>query len=264
VGGPSARRGFLPIAVALTSVAWIALWLWGQGPYARYLNHGSWTSTGSAAAICRALPAGNWLLPVSVYGGGWLLMTAAMMLPTTLPLLDRFDRVVAERADRRRLVILVIFGYLIVWTGFGVAAHVLDAGLHQALRQSAWLLLNGWAVGAVILAIAGLFQFSRLKYHCLAKCRTPFSFIAKHWRGPKPRRNAFLLGLDHGLFCVGCCWAIMLLMFVVGTGSVGWMLALGAVMALEKNTRWGARLSLPLGATLLLSAGLVVAVNLAA
>ena len=79
-----------------------------------------------------------------------------------------------------------------------------------------------------------------------------------------PLRRALRLGLDHGLYCVGCCWAIMLLMFIVGTGNVGWMLALGAVMAVEKNAPWGARLSRPLGAALIGGAGLLAGVNLLA
>jgi predicted metal-binding membrane protein len=126
---------------------------------------------------------------------------------------------------------------------------------------SGWLLFNGWALAAAVLAIAGLFQFSRLKYHCLDKCRTPLSFAIEHWRGEAERRQALLLGLHHGLFCVGCCWAIMLLMFVVGTGSVGWMLALGAVMAIEKNAPRGQMLSAPLGVGLLAWSGAIVAAN---
>jgi len=260
----SGRSGFLPVAVGLIATAWVTLWLWGQSPYARYLEHGNWTEPGSAAAICHAVPGGDLLLPLMLYAGGWVLMIAAMMLPTTLPLLNRFARLVRDRVDRSRLIALVIFGYLLVWAGFGVAAHLLDASLHEKIRQTGWLPFNGWVVGSAVLAIAGLFQFSRLKYRCLAKCRTPFSFVAKHWHGPRPLRNALLLGLDHGVFCVGCCWAIMLLMFVVGTGSVGWMLSLGLLMAAEKNTRWGARLSHPLGAALLVAAAAVAGVNLAA
>jgi predicted metal-binding membrane protein len=185
-----------------------------------------------------------------------------MMLPTVIPLLDRFDRLVAGRPDRGRLLALLIAGYLLAWLGFGAAAHLLDALLHQAALRSDWLPSNGWMIGALILAGAGLFQFSRLKYHCLARCRTPLSFIARHWRGRTPRRDALLLGLDHGAFCVGCCWAIMLLMFVVGTASLGWMLLLGAVMALEKNAPWGGRLSRPLGGVLLAAAGALAGVNL--
>src|SRR2546422_5962401 len=94
---------------------------------------------------------------------------------------------------------------------------------------------------------------------CLDKCRSPMSFISGHWHGGNARAEAFGLGVSHGLFCVGCCWSLMLLMFAVGMGSLGWMLVLGATMAVEKNLSWGRRLSAPLGAVLL-GGGLVLAV----
>jgi predicted metal-binding membrane protein len=158
---------------------------------------------------------------------------------------------------------LLIAGYLLVWAAFGLATHLLDTTLHLIVRQSAWLEVNGWVLGALVLATAGAFQFTRLKYRCLDRCRTPFSFIAQYWRGRQPMWNAFALGIHHGAFCVGCCWAIMLLMFVVGTGNVGYMLALGAIMALEKNVSWGRRLSRPLGIALLSWAAILTAVNTA-
>ncbi len=259
-----ARTSFLPVAGALTLGAWAALWLLGGGPYARYIDHGSWIGAGSALAACHAWPGGAAIVAASLYIAGWLLMTVAMMLPTTLPLLDRFERLVRSRTDRRRLLALVIAGYLFAWTGFGVAAHFLDTALHALARQSSWLVLNGWIVGAAIFALAGLFQFSRLKYHCLTRCRTPLSFLLKRWHGPRPMRNALALGFDHGLYCVGCCWAIMLLMFAVGSASLGWMLTLGTVMAVEKNLPWGARLARPIGGALLAGAVAIVADNLAA
>jgi predicted metal-binding membrane protein len=255
---------FVPIISILVGTAWAALWLWEQSPYGRYLDHGRWTEIGLAADICRALPAGDLLVPGLLYAGGWVLMSAAMMLPTALPLLHLFDRLTAARPNRLALIGLLISGYLLVWSGFGVAAHLLDAGLHATVARFGGLLLNGWVPGAIMLTIAGLFQFSRLKYHCLDKCRTPFSFIAQHWNGRTPRLSAFQLGVHHGMFCVGCCWAIMLLMFVVGTGNVGWMLILGAVMALEKNAPWGRRLSHPLGLALLAWAGAIMAANFSA
>ena len=258
-----AQGGFGPILGMLIGTAWAALWLWAQGPYGRYLDHGRWTEIGIAAEICRALPRGDVLFPGLLYIGGWLLMTAAMMLPTVLPLLPRFERLTAERADRRVLVGLLIGGYLLVWVAFGFAAHLLDTALHLIIRQSTWLEVNGWVLGANVLATAGAFQFTRFKYRCLDQCRTPFSFIAQYWRGRRPRRNAFVLGAHHGAFCVGCCWAIMLLMFVVGTGNVGYMLLLGAIMALEKNAPWGRQLSRPLGFALLSWAAIVTAVNAA-
>jgi len=213
------QRGLVPIIGLLIATAWAALWLWAQSPYGRYLDHGRWTEIGIAADICRALPRGDVLLPGLLYVGGWLLMTAAMMLPTVLPLLRRFERLTAARADRHILVGLLIADYLLVWAAFGIAAHLLDTALHLIAGQSTWLVVNGWLLGATVLAIAGAFQFTRLKYRCLDRCRTPLGFMTQYWHGRRPKWNAFLLGGHHGGFCVGCCWAVMLLMFVVGTGE---------------------------------------------
>lgn len=232
--------------------------LWGSSPYGRYLNHGQWTEIGLAANLCSVLPAGPIILPALLYVGGWLLMSAAMMLPTTMPLLGIFDRLTEQRPDRATLLVLVVLGYLLVWCVFGLAAYLTDAALHTLIVANPWLSMNGWIIGASVLATAGLFQFSALKYHCLDKCRTPFSFVNEHWRGQAVRQQAFLLGLHHGIFCVGCCWAIMLMMFVVGTGSVGWMLVLGAILAIEKNVSWGRNLTAPLGAGLLAWSGIVI------
>ena len=83
------------------------------------------------------------------------------------------------------------------------------------------------------------------------KCRSPLSFVTEHWRGSHERSQSFLLEAHHGLFCVGCCWSLMLLMFAVGLGSLGWMLVLGAVMAVEKNVSCGHKIGAPLGVVLL-------------
>jgi predicted metal-binding membrane protein len=257
------RTPLMPVMAVLIATAWLALALWAASPYGRYLDHGNWSDIGLAAAICRALPAGDVLLPAVLYAGGWLLMTTAMMLPTTLPLLRRFERLTSARPDRHHLVLLLIAGYLLVWGAFGIAAHLLDAALHLIVRRSDWLVANGWILCAVVLIAAGAFQFSRLKYRCLNQCRSPLGFITRHWHGRRPGWDALRLGAHHGAFCVGCCWAIMLLMFVVGTGNVGWMLTLGAIMAVEKNMPWGWRLSRPLGVALVCWGTLVIAVNFA-
>ena len=157
------RSPFLPLMGLLVALAWFSLWIWERSPYGRYLDHG----LGVAASLCRALPAGEVLLPALLYVGGWVLMTAAMMLPTTLPLLDTFRRLTSRRADRRLLIGLVIVGYLGVWSLFGLAAHLLDWMLHEVVQRSAWLTFNGWLLGALTLGVAGLFQFSALKYSCL-------------------------------------------------------------------------------------------------
>jgi len=259
---------FLPIMLGLITVAWVTLALWEVSPYGRYLDHGNWTQAGLAGAICSFLPQGELVFPLLLYTGGWLLMSAAMMLPTTLPLLDIFRRMTTGRPDSSALLILVIGGYLLAWASFGAVAHLLDIGVNNAVRQSAWLTFNGWALGVAVLVLAGAFQFSSAKNYCLTRCRAPFSFVVSHWHGVSPRKEALWLGISHGIFCVGCCWALMLLMFVVGTGSVGWMLMLGAVMALEKNLSgngWLTRnIGTVLGIALFAGATLITAVHLGA
>jgi predicted metal-binding membrane protein len=238
------RKAFLWSISSLIILAWLILWVWGRSPYGRYLEHGQLGDIGHDGAS----PV---LLSVTLYIAGWTLMTVAMMLPTTLPLLEIFRRLTRRRPEQWQLVALVILGYLAVWAGFGVAAHASDWLLHQAVERSTWLEANAWAIGAGTLLLAGGFQFTRLKYRCLDKCRAPLSFVMEYWRGRHDYRNALLLGINHGFFCVGCCWALMLLMFGVGVGNVGWMLALGAIMAVEKNLPWGRKLSAPLGFALL-------------
>jgi predicted metal-binding membrane protein len=105
------------------------------------------------------------------------------------------------------------------------------------------------------LVLVGAYQLSPLKDRCLTVCRDPFTFLWRHYR--RGLRGGLNLGLRHGLWCLGCCWALMLLMFATGVGSLLWMLALTAVMVAEKTTRWGARLVVPVGVALVVS-GLVL------
>ena len=247
------RSSVLPVALgALVLLAWLALWLWHGSPYGRYLHHGDLARLGPAGTSVDAAA------QAALYVAGWLLMTAAMMLPTTLPLLQIFHRMTGSRDDRVELLLLAIAGYLGVWLAFGIAARAFDLALHEALDRGGWLQADAWLFGAAPLLLAGGFQFTRLKYRCLDRCRAPLSFVVQHWRGDDTRAQALLLGAHHGAFCVGCCWALMLLMFTVGTGNLGWMLALGARMAIEKNAPWGRRIGAPLGVALLLWGAAVV------
>jgi predicted metal-binding membrane protein len=188
-------------------------------------------------------------------------MTVAMMLPTSVPLLTLFHRLTRTRTDRRLLVALVIVGYLCIWVLFGVVAYLGAWGLHQVTEQSQWLSANVWVLGAGPLILAGVYQFTPLKYRCLDKCRSPLSFIVEHWRGSDEKQQAFWLGVHHGIFCVGCCWALMVLMFPLGVGNIGWMLVLALLMAIEKNMPWGRQFGKPLG-IVLLGIGLGIACRL--
>jgi predicted metal-binding membrane protein len=256
------RTLFAWLILALSAASWLTLWSLNASPYGRYVGHGGYLDDGAFAALCRAIPQGAYVVPALLHAGGWVLMIAAMMLPTTLPLLEMFRQITRRRADATRLSLLVVAGFFVAWMAFGLVAHVADAALEGAAAREPWFLIHGWMVGAAVLAGAGLFQFSALKYRCLEQCRTPFGFVVSRWHGRAPARDAFRLGIDHGVFCVGCCSALMLVMFVVGTASIGWMLALAALMAAEKNLRDGARLRLPIGLGLLGVAGAIVAARL--
>jgi predicted metal-binding membrane protein len=250
-GSPRRQRVFLPVLLALIALSWATLWIWAGSPYGRYLDHDDWATAGPAAFVCRTIPGGDVVVPALLYAIAWPLMTAAMMLPTILPLFDIFDRLTAARRDHGRLLVLLGLGYMSVWAAFGVLAHGLHTVVLSLFSRIPVLAWNGWLVGVAFIALAGAFQFSALKYRCLDKCRTPLSFVMRHWRGGSQARQAFMLGAHHGLFCVGCCWALMLVMFAVGMGSLGWMLLLASAMAIEKNIPWGRRLSTPLGVALL-------------
>lgn len=259
---PDARRLLFGALLALlVAAAWAVLGLWSASPYGRYLDHGGWGDVAAVAAFCRAVPKGDVAVPALLHAGAWVLMIAAMMLPTAFPLLAMFRRISGSRPDAGRLLALVVLGYLAAWLAFGLVAHLADAVLRGAAARYAWFIDHGWIVAAAVLAAAGLFQWSALKYRCLEECRTPFGFVASRWRGRTPSRDALRIGVDHGLFCVGCCWALMLVMFVVGTGNVGWMLALSAAMAIEKNLPIGRHLRTPLGVGLLGWAGAIALVN---
>jgi predicted metal-binding membrane protein len=220
---------------ALVGGAWVALGVLGASSYAPYLSH-------------EILSDARWPAParVAVFVGGWLLMTTAMMLPSSLPLVTVF-RTVTRSAS---LVALLLLGYFWIWALFGLAAFVGDGVLHIVADRSEWLAARPHLIPAAVLLTAGLFQFSPLKHSCLERCRSPIGFVIQYWRDARRRLNAFALGIRHGLFCLGCCWALMLLMFGASGVDLGWMLALGAVMFLEKAVRWGTWVTRPVGAVL--------------
>ena len=231
------HRTLLFGSVGLISItAWLALWQFGVTLHSSVHHHRAVSDTTLAL----------------LFVGAWTVMTVAMMLPTSVPLIATFDTIAGERPDRSLLVALVVIGYLVTWVLLGLVVYSAGIVVQRFAVTSPWLRAHGYVGGAGLFLVAGLYQFSPLKYRCLDKCRSPLSFVLGHWQGQHDRRNAMWLGVHHGLFCVGCCWALMLLMFAVGVGNLGWMLVLGAVMAIEKNVPWGRRLSAPLGVLLVI------------
>lgn len=240
------------VTVVLLSVgAWALLLAWDASAYGRYFDHHGITDAGLSP-----VPA------VAVFVSAWVLMLIGMMLPSTHSLVAVFARVVGSRRDRGRLLGALFAGYLVMWTAVGLVALGFDLALHELVERSAWLHDNEWAITAAVLTAAGVYQFSPVKDRCLAACRSPQTFVFGRWRGRSALRESFVLGAAHGKFCVGCCIALMLVMFGVGVGSIGWMLALGAVMTLEKVAPWGDRLVAPVGVALPLLAAGVVGANI--
>jgi len=239
---PDDARWYRLSIVMLVVLAWAVLAMWGASPFASLLSH-------------QGIGGGNISPPIlglMVFILGWTLMTVAMMLPSSLPLVNLFRAVIAGRPDRNGLVLRLVLGYLGVWVLFGAIAYRLDTLVHAVVGQSPDLAARSAWIAAAILIVAGVYQFTPLKHMCLDKCRSPYSFLVEHWRGRHPGADALRLGARHGLFCLGCCWTLMLLMFAIGGANLAWMLLLGAVMAAERTTRWGRYLTQPLGAALVL------------
>jgi len=225
---------------ALAVAAWLALLLWGASPYARYLHHDDGVGPLAAQA--------------SLFAVGWVLMIVAMMLPSSVPLVMTFGALVRRRRRPGALVGLLLAGYLSVWAAFGLAAWVLDRGIHAAVGTVPWLAAHPELILGTTLLGAGLWQFSPLRDRCLDECRSPMGFVMNRWRGVSEARESFAMGIAHGAFCIGCCWSLMLVMFGIGLANVTAMLALGGLTAIEKNLPWGRRLTRPLGVALIVVA----------
>lgn len=243
------RAGWLPAAAiaVLALAAWAALAAWGASPHARYLDHASLDDPGLDGAALAA-----------VVVGGWTLMVVAMMVPTALPLVRMVGQVGARRGQAGRLSAALVAGYLAVWVAVGALAWSGDSLLHALEDRWAPLAEGSWLLGPLALAVAAAFQLSPLKERCLSECRSPRGLLLQRWRGQAPVAEAWLLGAVHARFCVGCCWALMLVMFAVGGGNLGLMLALGAVMAAEKVLPRGDALTRPVAALLAVGAGVAL------
>ena len=240
------RPGVDPMVLATVAAAWALMLGLIALDMADLISHDA-VLTGAGDA----LP-----LTIGVFLVTWQVMTAAMMLPTSLPMIRAFA--VTARRQPRPAVAMAAFlaGYFVIWTAFAVLALAGDAVVHWLVDSWSWLAARPWLISGGILVSAGAFQFSPIKERCLAECRSPIQFL---WRNYRPgTANAWLLGLRHGVFCLGCCWALMLVMFAVGVGSLAWMAALTGVMLVEKTSRYGRRLVPIVGAVLLVWGALVV------
>jgi predicted metal-binding membrane protein len=159
----------------------------------------------------------------------WIVMMSAMMLPTAIPMILVF----ADERDRASLATpSFILGYILVWTAYALAAVALQWMLLRVGLFQQDMKVASDVIGGCIFIAAGIYEWSSLKAHCLAKCRNPREFLASHWRSGGS--GALRLGLSHGVYCVGCYWALMLMLFAVGALNLIWVAALSLLVLLQK------------------------------
>src|SRR3989442_4826498 len=189
------------------------------------------------------------LVALVVFLACWQVMTVGMMLPSSMPMV--YMIVHAGRQQKRSYAVTLAFlaGYALVWTAFALVAFLGDTQIHWLVHHWFWLDTHTWVIGTTTFAVAGVFQFSPLKGRCLKQCRSPFSFFVRFYR--EGVGAAWRLGLRHGAFCLGCCWALMLVMFGIGVSSLLSMAVLTGVMVIEKTYPGGQRLSPGIGIILL-------------
>ncbi|MCV2880946.1 DUF2182 domain-containing protein [Actibacterium sp. XHP0104] len=201
------------------------------------------------AGLCIVTPDGAGLAKLFLM---WVAMSAAMMLPTALPALATYEDLAWTGAGGGRRTVLLMAGYLAIWFGFSALAAMAQMTLTQsALVSPAGRSLSD-VMSALLLLVAGGYQFSTLKEACLSKCRRPISFFMQYWQ--PGNWNPVALGLRLGAYCLGCCWALMLLGFVGGTMNLAWMGLATIIMITEKLPQIGAYVTRPLGVMLLCGA----------
>jgi predicted metal-binding membrane protein len=180
----------------------------------------------------------------------WAVMMVAMMLPGAAPTVLLVTTVASDRTANFKVVpaIAMLFasGYLLVWCGFSLAATLLQWGLGEAgLLSETMAFGNGPLAGAVLVA-AGIYEWTPLKETCLRHCHSPRQFLVRHWR--QGALGALVTGMRHGIFCLGCCWLLMALLFVGGLMNLAWVAGIALLVLLQKTIPWGGQTSLLTGA----------------
>jgi len=241
-GSGRSRRLFWIGLYALILAAWVVLFRMTASPLPGVSAAEYW------ATLCVSAEGAD---PLTLYGM-WVVMTAAMMLPSFVPALRVFGEISAVRASDSRSLAALVAGYATVWLAFSAMATALQVELYRlGALSSMGEALSPWAT-VVLMAAAGGYQFSHVRQACLARCRHPLVFFMEHWRPGLPA--AFATGARLGVFCVGCCWVLMLLGFVGGAMSLMWMGVATLLMTFEKLPEIGRFVTKPLGLLLFLGA----------
>ena len=171
-----------------------------------------------------------------VFLGVWIAMMVAMMFPTAMPMILTFARVQAGREAKSQLTVPVstfVAAYLAVWTIFGAAAFGIASAGDTLAGHSMWLMDNAARIGGGVLIAAGMYQMSPLKRTCLTKCRSPLSWIINSWRDGAS--GAVRMGIEHGVYCLGCCWLLFVILFPLGLMNIAVMALITVLIFAEKS-----------------------------
>jgi predicted metal-binding membrane protein len=241
----------MPRRVALTIVVLLIpllSWAWivalARDMYGPMNGAGAWMMTAEWDAVRLLL---LWAM--------WAVMMAAMMLPSASPVLMLYSATARRRgetSERPLHVLALAAGYVLVWALFSVGAVALQRILSILLVLSPMMEVTSRRAGGIVLVVTGSYQLTPLKWACLQTCRAPLVFLMERWR--EGRGGAFRMGAEHGMYCVGCCWALMLLLFVGGVMNLLAIVTITALVAMEKLTPFGAQ-GARIGGVLLIAIG---------
>jgi predicted metal-binding membrane protein len=207
-----ARLGLVAVLFVLAGVAW-----WSTADRMRGMDDGPGTELGTL----------GWFLSV------WLVMMAAMMFPSVAPTVALYSRMTRKRSPA---ALVFTSSYLLTWGAAGVVAFgVSDIGGRLLGDALAWGRAGRWLAGGILLA-AAVYELTPVKNVCLSKCRSPLAFLLGSWRSGLS--GALAMGVRHGAWCVGCCWALMASLFALGVMSIAWMALVAALIAVEKTLPW--------------------------
>lgn len=241
------RNIILVILIGLAVAGWVVFLNQARQP--SDMGMGSDMAMGSEVGPDLTM-GGSWPLFLSM----WVAMMVAMMFPAAAPMVVMYGRM--RRSDPPS-VALFTASYIVLWFAFGIGAYLLSAAVESAASGSEWVAMNWGRAGGALLVLAGIYQLSPLKDMCLRHCRTPLSFVMTHWQDG--RGGAVRMGLVHGLYCVGCCWLLFLILIPLGVMNVAAMVAVAALVFAEKVVPHGRGVGMAASAVLVVCGVAVLA-----
>jgi predicted metal-binding membrane protein len=258
---PRERNVIVALLLVLAAAAWIVLIRQSRATSADPMVGMS----GTAEMPGMEMPAGAGALTMGMsaplFIALWVVMMVAMMFPSAVPMTVMFARVASGKRSVGQPFVptwVFVLGYLAVWTAFGVVADLLAVALGGLAARSEGIAMAAPRIGGAVLVLAGAYQLSPLKQACLKQCRSPFHFIATSWR--EGYGGALRMGAEHGAYCVGCCWMLMVILFPLGMTNVAAVAPVALLIFAEKAWLFGVQVSRAAAAALVLCGVVVIAI----